>query len=210
MLYLSFFLVYSYLSLLFFLFFFFFNDTATTEIYTTYDTLSLHDALPTSCSSWPARRTRPTATRNRSGGLGAPPSVRRRIRRGIPGLDARARPRDAAAAVHRLRDRKPALRRGNQYRDLRSSGRCGWPAPCTRGEGRLARRRMDRLPFGGRGDRGGARRRRRLGLAPLRTHRRGARVEWDRPCPQTDLVASPAESPPRSRRRPLVLHRSAR
>src|SRR6186997_3643411 len=27
-------------------FFFFFNDTATTEIYTTTDTLSLHDALP--------------------------------------------------------------------------------------------------------------------------------------------------------------------
>src|SRR6187401_3869265 len=27
---------------------FFFNDTATTEIYTTYDTLSLHDALPIS------------------------------------------------------------------------------------------------------------------------------------------------------------------
>src|SRR2546425_7751451 len=38
-------------------FFFFFNDTATTEIYT----LSLHDALPISTSSWkgrsaPARR----------------------------------------------------------------------------------------------------------------------------------------------------------
>src|SRR6059036_4368799 len=32
----------------FFFFFFFFNDTATTEIYTTYDTLSLHDALPIS------------------------------------------------------------------------------------------------------------------------------------------------------------------
>src|SRR6187401_2313906 len=32
--------------LFFFFFFFFFNDTATTEIYTTYDTLSLHDALP--------------------------------------------------------------------------------------------------------------------------------------------------------------------
>src|SRR6059036_4001155 len=31
-----------------FSFFFFFNDTATTEIYTTYDTLSLHDALPIS------------------------------------------------------------------------------------------------------------------------------------------------------------------
>src|SRR6186997_3725173 len=29
-----------------FFFFFFFNDTATTEIYTTTDTLSLHDALP--------------------------------------------------------------------------------------------------------------------------------------------------------------------
>src|SRR5213079_3771533 len=28
--------------------FFFFNDTATTEIYTTTDTLSLHDALPIS------------------------------------------------------------------------------------------------------------------------------------------------------------------
>src|SRR5213082_908099 len=31
-----------------FYFFFFFNDTATTEIYTVSDTLSLHDALPTS------------------------------------------------------------------------------------------------------------------------------------------------------------------
>src|SRR6187399_3744328 len=32
----------------FFFFFFFFNDTATTEIYTTANTLSLHDALPIS------------------------------------------------------------------------------------------------------------------------------------------------------------------
>ena len=30
----------------FFIFFFFFNDTATTEIYTNLNTLSLHDALP--------------------------------------------------------------------------------------------------------------------------------------------------------------------
>src|SRR5881628_4193275 len=30
----------------FFFFFFFFNDTATTEIYTSVNTLSLHDALP--------------------------------------------------------------------------------------------------------------------------------------------------------------------
>src|SRR6187551_2094035 len=37
--------------------FFFFNDTATTEIYTTHNTLSLHDALPISpgCSSAIAR-----------------------------------------------------------------------------------------------------------------------------------------------------------
>src|SRR6187431_3828856 len=32
------------------MFFFFFNDTATTEIYTTVHTLSLHDALPISSS----------------------------------------------------------------------------------------------------------------------------------------------------------------
>src|SRR5213082_3220969 len=34
------------------MFFFFFNDTATTEIYTVSDTLSLHDALPTSRRAW--------------------------------------------------------------------------------------------------------------------------------------------------------------
>src|SRR6478672_13908440 len=41
----------------FFFFFFFFNDTATTEIYT----LSLHDALPISCSPghWPVTRPGP-------------------------------------------------------------------------------------------------------------------------------------------------------
>src|SRR5881628_3038853 len=33
------------------LFFFFFNDTATTEIYTSVNTLSLHDALPIYTSS---------------------------------------------------------------------------------------------------------------------------------------------------------------
>src|SRR6266702_8933256 len=43
--------------LCFFLFFFFFNDTATTEIYT----LSLHDALPISCSSVPRRTASPPA-----------------------------------------------------------------------------------------------------------------------------------------------------
>src|SRR5881398_4155793 len=40
-------------------FLFFFNDTATTEIYTLSDTLSLHDALPISSRRrprWPTRR----------------------------------------------------------------------------------------------------------------------------------------------------------
>src|SRR5213075_3516562 len=39
----SFFILFSFF---YFVFFFFFNDTATTEIYTTRHTLSLHDALP--------------------------------------------------------------------------------------------------------------------------------------------------------------------
>src|SRR6187455_3891223 len=34
--------------------FFFFNDTATTEIYTVMNTLSLHDALPISSRTWGA------------------------------------------------------------------------------------------------------------------------------------------------------------
>src|SRR6184192_1697382 len=34
--------------------YFFFNDTATTEIYTSIDTLSLHDALPISCALMPS------------------------------------------------------------------------------------------------------------------------------------------------------------
>src|SRR6187397_3740598 len=34
--------------IVFYLVFFFFNDPATTEIYTVYNTLSLHDALPIS------------------------------------------------------------------------------------------------------------------------------------------------------------------
>src|SRR6058998_4454687 len=41
------------------IFFFFFNDTATTEIYTVMNTLSLHDALPIWCrcgSGWSRRR----------------------------------------------------------------------------------------------------------------------------------------------------------
>src|SRR6187549_4300508 len=43
------------------LFFFFFNDPATTEIYTGWYTLSLHDALPIStrpprATRWPTRR----------------------------------------------------------------------------------------------------------------------------------------------------------
>src|SRR6187397_3695426 len=50
-------------------FFFFFNDPATTEIYTVYNTLSLHDALPIRLAwtmRWRARHSRPRASRVRS------------------------------------------------------------------------------------------------------------------------------------------------
>src|SRR6184192_4844225 len=40
------------------LFFFFFNDPATTEIYTSIDTLSLHDALPNSSAPGVSRSCR--------------------------------------------------------------------------------------------------------------------------------------------------------
>src|SRR5881392_4498334 len=43
-------------ALLTFIFCFFFNDPATTEIYTTHNTLSLHDALPISVCCSSARR----------------------------------------------------------------------------------------------------------------------------------------------------------
>src|SRR6187455_3838680 len=43
---------------MFFVFFFFFNDTATTEIYTVMNTLSLHDALPIWIPSPASRRER--------------------------------------------------------------------------------------------------------------------------------------------------------
>src|SRR5260370_35681624 len=52
-------------SSLFFLFFFFFNDTATTEIYT----LSLHDALPISSRSSPARNSAISAAGRRAEAL---------------------------------------------------------------------------------------------------------------------------------------------
>src|SRR5213594_5122815 len=48
--------------------FFFFNDTATTEIYTSVHTLSLHDALPISLptASWPGTPGPPSASGPRS------------------------------------------------------------------------------------------------------------------------------------------------
>src|SRR5213076_3605457 len=50
------FYLYFYIFIFFlFFFFFFFNDTATTEIYTVGNTLSLHDALPTSPASVTSR-----------------------------------------------------------------------------------------------------------------------------------------------------------
>src|SRR6188474_3980276 len=49
-----------------FLFFFFFNDTATTEIYTSLHTLSLHDALPIWRTRRPGPGARPRSPRWRS------------------------------------------------------------------------------------------------------------------------------------------------
>src|SRR5213595_3987144 len=60
----------------FLLVFFFFKDTATTEIYTTEDTLSLHDALPISGGSGaatcfaPRRRSTPTRSGTWSAEIG--------------------------------------------------------------------------------------------------------------------------------------------
>src|SRR5216117_4510982 len=70
---LFYFFFYFFLFFFFFFFFFFFNDTATTEIYTRKDTLSLHDALPISpywrnpanCSR--ARCCRPSHSKLRQG-----------------------------------------------------------------------------------------------------------------------------------------------
>src|SRR5213076_3635044 len=45
---------------IYFFFFFFFNDTATTEIYTVGNTLSLHDALPIPAPTRPRSSPRPT------------------------------------------------------------------------------------------------------------------------------------------------------
>src|SRR6059036_4011793 len=79
--------------------YFFFNDTATTEIYTTYDTLSLHDALPISGGREPlgrhARPRRAVAAGVRRSGrardLRGPRPLRPAPRPGRGGVDARHR-----------------------------------------------------------------------------------------------------------------------
>src|SRR6059036_2693780 len=70
-------------------FIFFFNDTATTEIYTTYDTLSLHDALPIYLMKHPLVVGQAHETRERAVGAGRDeleirygPSVDRQGRQG--------------------------------------------------------------------------------------------------------------------------------
>src|SRR5213082_4220433 len=55
--------------------FFFFNDTATTEIYTVSDTLSLHDALPISSALTMPRRTRSWISRSSSAAREPPRSL---------------------------------------------------------------------------------------------------------------------------------------
>src|SRR5213082_415164 len=95
-----------------FLFFFFFNDTATTEIYTVSDTLSLHDALPISVR--PADRQVPggAAQPRDAGGRGRGRRRRRRRR----GRDDRARRAGERAGPPRCRGRQGAGRRSGLER----------------------------------------------------------------------------------------------
>src|SRR5256886_2288204 len=110
-------------------FFFFFKDTATTEIYT----LSLHDALPISrrrreAGARPGGRRRPRPPSGR--GVG-----RRRDRRDVPRVGARADPGPAAGA--RTAPRVPGLALPGRGAALRGGHR----DRCGRGPGR---RRCDR------------------------------------------------------------------
>src|SRR5216117_3438946 len=80
---------------MFFFFFFFFNDTATTEIYTRKDTLSLHDALPISPGYAAAPAPGSAQDRRHRGRIG-----RERVRglgHQLPG----GGPRGGAAAIER-------------------------------------------------------------------------------------------------------------
>src|SRR3546814_14243999 len=94
---------------------FFFNDTATTEIYTYFPTLSLPDALPiypVAAAAGRARRTRHRLRRGRGDGRPRPPARRgsqprrtgpARFRPVAPGRAARAAAHDPAPAARRLR-----------------------------------------------------------------------------------------------------------
>src|SRR5216117_98380 len=77
--------------LLFYFFFFFFNDTATTEIYTRKDTLSLHDALPTSAGRTLASAPVRASSRWSATALSRAPNA--------PTWTAKARSRDGRAAA---------------------------------------------------------------------------------------------------------------
>src|SRR5881396_3776609 len=94
----------------FFFFFFFFNDTATTEIYTVRNTLSLHDALPNcdwTCALCASVMPWPGPGGARRGGGRESPCPWGRDRSGAPPRrrDARGRHRDARAAAPRASGR---------------------------------------------------------------------------------------------------------
>src|SRR5213595_1008168 len=96
---------------MFIFFFFFFNDTATTEIYTTEDTLSLHDALPIYSARCTPRSISDNSLLSRLPYRRAPSRFRRRLHFDIPSRsDRRATP--GSAAVDRpgcsARGRAPA------------------------------------------------------------------------------------------------------
>src|SRR5881628_624170 len=104
-------------------FFFFFNDTATTEIYTSVNTLSLHDALPIS----------PGAGRPAGGGQRRAPAHPAHLV--PPGDEARRAERDADGGTgHQDQDGRPSRRGGDRpHRGLPRRARAPAHAPGRRG-----------------------------------------------------------------------------
>src|SRR6187200_2384056 len=127
--------------------FFFFNDTATTEIYTVSDTLSLHDALPISPSARNAarrtvrgcRRVHHARCGRREPVGGGDGTICRRDARGGEG-HRRGRRRVRCRAHPRPRQRHAARRRTRARQSARGAGRVasGRAAPLAARRARLA------------------------------------------------------------------------
>src|SRR3546814_15481827 len=128
------------------MFVFFFKDTATTDIYTYWHTLSLHDALPISCGG--LRRPRRLAVPRRRAWPGGEGPVRGERATGRGGGEVPARLAGSGPSRWRRELRRQRLHRGRARRDR---GR-GAPAPgtghrgLTRGRSLGRRRSKHRRP----------------------------------------------------------------